>query len=334
MFVDQHKEVEYDLTKPRIAVYKSNWKIHQNAVSWCHMRVAQSKGLQFYQTRSNATILYNTLPTVCIEKVVNMKSGGELHSKMYQPPESPQRIVLKPKLHHGRQDSTNFEARASVDHLSREYGETRSGRVYGETRCGNIDFRIRGLPHSAVQQQDDTHKEAVKKLIHLFDTHPNREALNADLEKDQAFNPCSEKSKDMIRSMGNTEYLEMCEITSKVQCHNCLTYWTTGIVYCTCGTCLRPSDKHRKLNKDRFDVLSIPNYVIKKGPSHGARNGKTERQRIHYAAHIAARKARKKEYKSILDRFLNSPRRILRPLRHDCSRRSFLYRDTGRAEQK
>ena len=42
--------------------------------------------------------------------------------------------------------------------------------------------------------------------------------------------PLSEKSKDMIRSMGNTEYFEMCEITSKVQCHNCLTYWTTCIV--------------------------------------------------------------------------------------------------------
>ena len=32
MFVDQHKEVEYDLTKPRIAVYKNKWKVHQRAV--------------------------------------------------------------------------------------------------------------------------------------------------------------------------------------------------------------------------------------------------------------------------------------------------------------
>ena len=29
MFVGQHKEVEYDLTKPRIAVYKNNWKVQQ-----------------------------------------------------------------------------------------------------------------------------------------------------------------------------------------------------------------------------------------------------------------------------------------------------------------
>ena len=43
-----------------------------------------------------------------------------------------------------------------------------------------------------------------KKLIHQFEAHPNREALEADLGKDQAFDPFSEKSKDMIRGMGNT----------------------------------------------------------------------------------------------------------------------------------
>ena len=75
MIVDQHKEVEYDLTKPRIAVYKNNRKIHQNKVFWCNLRVAQGKD-----------------PRVCIEVVVNMKSGEELYSKMYQPPELPHQL--------------------------------------------------------------------------------------------------------------------------------------------------------------------------------------------------------------------------------------------------
>ena len=69
-------------------------------------------------------------------------------------------------LHHGRQDIANFDVRTSVDHLSRENDETRSGGGHGETRCGNIDFSIEGLPHSTVQQQDDTRKETIKKLIH------------------------------------------------------------------------------------------------------------------------------------------------------------------------
>ena len=118
-----------------------------------------------------------------------------------------------------------------------------------------------------------------------------------------AFNPFSEKSKELIRSMGNTEYFEMCEITSKVQCQDCLLYREIVIVYCTRVTCLLPSQKNRKLNKDRFDVLSIPNYVIKKGPSHGAQHGPNVRQRIYFIAHNALRKSKRKNYKSILDRF-------------------------------
>ena len=49
-------------------------------------------------------------------------------------------------------------------------------------------------------------------------------------------------------------------------------------MYCTCGQCLIDSESRRKLNKLRLDALSIPNYVIKKGPNHGARHGKTKEQ--------------------------------------------------------
>ena len=46
------------MTQPRIAVFKNNWKRHQNTVYGCNMRVAQSQGLQFYQTRSSFTTPY------------------------------------------------------------------------------------------------------------------------------------------------------------------------------------------------------------------------------------------------------------------------------------
>ena len=99
----------------------------------------------------------------------------------------------------------------------------------------------------------------------------------------------------------------MCAISPKVQCPHCLTYWTKGIVYCTCGSCSRPTDETRQMNRDRFDTQSIPHQVIKKGPPHGARHGNTERQRICHTAHIAFKRTKKKGYKSILDRFQNCP---------------------------
>ena len=44
------------------------------------------------------------------------------------------------------------------------------------------------------------------------------------------------------------------------------------------------SESRRKFNKLRLDALSIPNYVMKKGATHGARHGKTE---VHREYHMA-----------------------------------------------
>ena len=63
----------------------------------------------------------------------------------------------------------------------------------------------------------------------------------------------------------------------------------------TCENCLCMTEKTRKLLKDRFDTLSIPNCVIKKGPTHGARHGNTEEQRTHHVVYNTYKRCRKKK---------------------------------------
>ena len=59
----EHKDpYEIDLTAPRLAWYKQQWKVDQDTVYWVDIQLAQRKGLKFYQTKSNAIILYDTLP--------------------------------------------------------------------------------------------------------------------------------------------------------------------------------------------------------------------------------------------------------------------------------
>ena len=86
-------ETPCDLTKPRIALYKNTWKRCQNTVYWCNLKLAQEKGLHFYQTRSHAVALYNTLLAACIEKAVCMKTQDELYQKVRLTPRVP-RVVL------------------------------------------------------------------------------------------------------------------------------------------------------------------------------------------------------------------------------------------------
>ena len=67
--------IELDLTKPRLASYKKKLKVHHRTVYWVEKQVAQRKGLKFYQARSNAVILYDTLPAYCISEAIVMNSG-------------------------------------------------------------------------------------------------------------------------------------------------------------------------------------------------------------------------------------------------------------------
>ena len=66
--------MELDLTKRRLASYKQKWKRHQDTVYWVDIQLAHQKGLKFYQTRSNAIILNDTLPAYFISKATVTKS--------------------------------------------------------------------------------------------------------------------------------------------------------------------------------------------------------------------------------------------------------------------
>ena len=73
----EHKDpYKLDLTKPRLAWYKQKmWKRNKDTVYWVDTKLAQKKGFKFYQTRSNAIILYDTLPAYCIPEAIMMESG-------------------------------------------------------------------------------------------------------------------------------------------------------------------------------------------------------------------------------------------------------------------
>ena len=101
------------------------------------------------------------------------------------------------------------------------------------------------------------------------------------------------------------------------QKYNVLTVFFVGTKeLCTAladNSWLTYSESRRKFTKLRLDALSIPNYVIKKGPNHGARYGKTEEQIEYHMAWIAWKRCCKKvdsqggHFTGIHDRFLRDP---------------------------
>ena len=89
----------------------------------------------------------------------------------------------------------------------------------------------------------------------------------------------------MIQDMGNVELFELFETDPKTQCKECISYWSEGIVYCTCRHPLKRIAANRNVIEKTLDLLSFLEYVIKKGRPHGHRYGKTPQQKEYHQAH-------------------------------------------------
>ena len=166
----------------------------------------------------------------------------------------------------------------------------------------NIDFNIPGVPNSTVKR---SHGVNIHNLIQRIENHPQRQALQSDLQQHRAFNPFSKESQDVIQAAGNTELCEILDVEPKAQCKVCLAYWDAGIVHCTCGHFLRDDTaENKKYIKSVLDLFSITNFYIRKGRPHGHRYGKKEGAREYHTANQLRKKCRKRGYSNIHDRFI------------------------------
>ena len=190
-----------------------------------------------------------------------------------------------------------------------------------------MDFRIPGLPRSVVKYAQSTF---VRELIQKIENHPARHALQKDLQQNQSFNPYSPESKKMIRDVGNIELCELLETETKTQCKVCLTYWNIGIFCCMCGHFLH---KERGANQQfinyTMDLLSVPEYVIRKGRPHGHRYGKKPGDKEYHTANQLKKKCKKKFFQGIHDRFIRDPEFRNRMIEN--SRDEELCRQMGRS---
>ena len=164
----------------------------------------------------------------------------------------------------------------------------------------NIDFNIPGLPHSAVKQ---SHGVNVQNLIQKIENHPQRQALQSDLQQRRQLNLFSKESQDMIKAAGNIKLCELLDVEPTAQCKVCLSHWNVGIVYCTCGHFLRDgTEENKKFVEYTLDLFSIPTYYIKNGRPHGHRYGKKPGDHEYFIANSLKKKCKKIHFSGIHDR--------------------------------
>ena len=241
---DGFGETLCDLSKAIIAPYKNTWKHFQDTVFWCNLKLAQQRGLQFYQTRSNAVLFYDTLPAEFIEKAICTKTKDQLYQResvILRP-----RVVLRANSQSGSQDLPVQEARSFWE--SQQDAES-----YGETRSNTADHRVPGISISTVKLQDARRQNNVTKLGEMFEKHRHKEQFLRDMSQKQWINRFSAKSQQSLVDMNHTEIFELCDNSAKLQCPDCNSFTNIGIICCSCGTYLkykRSPTTTKKANND------------------------------------------------------------------------------------
>ena len=98
------------------------------------------------------------------------------------------------------------------------------------TDDGNIDFNISSIPEEAVKRSENFN---ILQLIRRITRHPQQEAVQNDLDKQQSFNAFSDESKSAIMDAGNIE------ISVDVQETNAVYYSSTESVIISLDSRLR-----------------------------------------------------------------------------------------------
>ena len=74
----------------------------------------------------------------------------------------------------------------------RPVGSEQSIDLFTQREEIDFDFRVSGLPHAVVKQAENLR---VRELVKKIESHPHRQALQADLQQSYAYNPFRENQR-------------------------------------------------------------------------------------------------------------------------------------------
>ena len=192
------------------------------------------------------------------------------------------------EIQHTVQENYHLKSRDNVD----KFGLA--------TDDANVDFSVSGIPEEAVKRSENF---SILQLIRRITRHPQKQAVQKDLDKEQSFNAFSDESKRTIMDAGNIEISEIVNAEPKWQCKSRPNHRNPGAIYCVCGRLMtKDSAENRKYISAILDSFSMPNFYIRKDRPRGHRYGKSQGCKEYHTANQLAKKCRKKEYDSIHDR--------------------------------
>ena len=208
--------------------------------------------------------------------------------------------VSREEQHVQNHDSSGKSEREEVQHTVQENDHLKSRDTVDKfdlaTDDTNIDFSVSGIQE--VVKRSETSN--ILQLIRRITRHPQKQAVQNDLDQKQSFNEFSAESKKAIKESGNIEISEIVNTEPKWQCKSCLKHCDPGLMHCVCGRLMsKDSAENQKYISSTLDSFSIANFCIRKDRPRGHRYGKAPGCKEHHTAHQLARKCREKGHESV-----------------------------------
>ena len=97
-------------------------------------------------------------------------------------------------------------------------------------------------------------QEEFENWCKLVKINPERMRRSQMCIKTDTCNPFSEESKRIIHNLGRSLQRRNALFGQKM---------LARALYCICGQCLLPSEKQKRMTKEKFDLLSTPCFIIK-----------------------------------------------------------------------
>ena len=89
----------------------------------------------------------------------------------------------------------------------------------------------------------------------------------------------SEKSSRTIHELGNIELHDLGQISRTVPCQSCWKHVPEGLIFCSCGICVRLDEEQIRRIKARFEAMIVLYYRACVNYSRGKRLGEAEWQK-------------------------------------------------------
>ena len=165
--------------------------------------------------------------------------------------------VTEEEQHVRNHDNSGKPEREEIQHTVQENYHLKSrdnvDKFDFATDDANVDYSVSGIPEEAVKRSENFN---ILQLIRRITRHPQKQAVQNDLDKEQSFNAFSNESKRAIKEAGNIEISEIVNAEPKWQCKSCLNHCNPGVIYCVCGRLMTTdSAENRKYISSTLDSL-------------------------------------------------------------------------------